>query len=193
MASTCPNPASARWRSMSKSRSTNCSAARPCRPPGSLDRRRPGRQHPSTSTSTAPTRWPSTTPSSMAAQQLLGLKSTPKVETRTAGERLAVEGIAPASSPGRADDFGGVAPAGARRHGCGACAGSGACRGRDHWRDHRNQAVISSRSYRGSTDEPIRNVSIACAACRPSRIAQTTSDWPRRRSPAANTLSRLVR
>ncbi len=41
-------------------------------------------------------------------QQLLGLKSTPKVETRTAGERLAVEGIAPASSPGRADDFGGV-------------------------------------------------------------------------------------
>jgi hypothetical protein len=40
-------------------------------------------------------------------QQLLGLKSTPKVETRTAGERLAVEGIAPASSPGRADDFGG--------------------------------------------------------------------------------------
>ena len=41
-------------------------------------------------------------------QQLLGLKSTPKVETRTAGERLAVEGIAPASTPGRADDFGGV-------------------------------------------------------------------------------------
>jgi hypothetical protein len=40
-------------------------------------------------------------------QQLLGLKSTPKVETRTAGERLAVEGIAPASPPGRADDFGG--------------------------------------------------------------------------------------
>jgi hypothetical protein len=41
-------------------------------------------------------------------QQLLGLKSTPKVETRTAGERLAVEGIAPASTPGRADDFGGA-------------------------------------------------------------------------------------
>jgi uncharacterized protein len=40
-------------------------------------------------------------------QQLLGLKSMPKVETRTAGERLAVEGIAPASTPGRADDFGG--------------------------------------------------------------------------------------
>ena len=44
-------------------------------------------------------------------QQLLGLKSTPKVETRTAGERLAVEGIAPASTPGRADDFGGARPA----------------------------------------------------------------------------------
>ena len=40
-------------------------------------------------------------------QQLLGLKSTPKAETRTAGETLAVEGIAPAASPGRADDFGG--------------------------------------------------------------------------------------
>jgi hypothetical protein len=32
------------------------------------------------------------------------------------------------------------------------------------------------------------------AACLPSRIAQTTSDWPRRMSPAANTaLATLVR
>ena len=36
---------------------------------------------------------------------------------------------------------------------------------------------------------PIRNSSTARAHCRPSRIAQTTSDWPRRMSPAANTLS----
>ena len=30
------------------------------------------------------------------------------------------------------------------------------------------------------------------AHCRPSRIAHTTSDWPRRMSPAANTLGTLV-
>src|SRR5262249_36786395 len=34
--------------------------------------------------------------------------------------------------------------------------------------------------YRGSVVEPIRNLSTACAAWRPSRIAHTTSDWPRR-------------
>ena len=59
-------------------------------------------------------------------QQLLGLKSTPKVETRTAGERLAVEGIAPASSPGRADDFGGRRAGGrSRAGGRTACCGRG--------------------------------------------------------------------
>ena len=40
---------------------------------------------------------------------------------------------------------------------------------------------------RGSVVEPIRNLSTACAAWRPSRIAHTTSDWPRRMSPQANT------
>ena len=41
--------------------------------------------------------------------------------------------------------------------------------------------------YRGSTDDPIRNSSTARAAWRPSRIAHTTSDCPRRMSPAAKT------
>ena len=40
------------------------------------------------------------------------------------------------------------------------------------------------RTYRGKLVEPIKNLSTACAAWRPSRIAQTTSDWPRRMSPA---------
>src|SRR5882762_5938099 len=42
------------------------------------------------------------------------------------------------------------------------------------------------RGYRGRVLDPIRNSSTARAHCRPSRIAQTTSDWPRRMSPAAN-------
>jgi len=42
---------------------------------------------------------------------------------------------------------------------------------------------------RGRTVSPIKNSSTARAAWRPSRIAQTTSDWPRRISPALNTLS----
>ena len=45
-------------------------------------------------------------------QQLLGLKSTPKVETRTAGERLAVEGIAPAVDAGARRRFRRRTPAG---------------------------------------------------------------------------------
>jgi hypothetical protein len=43
--------------------------------------------------------------------------------------------------------------------------------------------------HRGSSVEPIRNLSTACAAWRPSRIAHTTSDWPRRMSPAVKTLA----
>ena len=39
--------------------------------------------------------------------------------------------------------------------------------------------------YRGSSVAPIRNSSTARAHWRPSRIAQTTSDWPRRMSPQA--------
>ena len=45
---------------------------------------------------------------------------------------------------------------------------------------------------RGRVVEPIRCRSTARAHCLPSRIAQTTSDCPRRMSPAANTLSALV-
>ena len=47
--------------------------------------------------------------------------------------------------------------------------------------------------HRGKRLAPIRNSSIARAHCRPSRIAQTTSDWPRRMSPAANNLGTEVR
>ena len=39
---------------------------------------------------------------------------------------------------------------------------------------------------------PIRNWSIARAQSRPSRIAHTTSDCPRRMSPAEKTLGREV-
>ena len=37
--------------------------------------------------------------------ELLGLQVTPKLRPRSPGERLAIEGVAPAASPGRADDF----------------------------------------------------------------------------------------
>src|SRR5450830_1554438 len=45
---------------------------------------------------------------------------------------------------------------------------------------------------RGKIDDPIKNSSTARAHCRPSRIAHTTSDCPRRTSPAANTLGTEV-
>ena len=54
------------------------------------------------------------------------------------------------------------------------------------------QAGRSCR-HRGSTLSPIRYSSMARAAWRPSRIAQTIRDWPRRMSPAAKTLSLEVR
>jgi hypothetical protein len=38
----------------------------------------------------------------------------------------------------------------------------------------------------------MRNSSTARAHCRPSRIAHTTSDCPRRTSPAANTFATYV-
>jgi uncharacterized protein len=41
---------------------------------------------------------------------LLGATTAPKNQTRTAAERLVVEGVASAPAPGRADDFGGAAP-----------------------------------------------------------------------------------
>ena len=47
---------------------------------------------------------------------------------------------------------------------------------------------------RGSSEgRPVRKASTSWAHWRPSRIAQTTRDWPRRMSPAAKTLSREVR
>ena len=56
------------------------------------------------------------------------------------------------------------------------------------WAADRREVAIDRRSaQRGSVVDPIRNLSTACAAWRPSRIAHTTSDWPRRMSPAANT------
>jgi len=56
------------------------------------------------------------------------------------------------------------------------------------------QAVALGTRFdqRGSSLAPIRNSSTARAHCRPSRMAQTTSDWPRRMSPAANTFGTLV-
>ena len=51
---------------------------------------------------------------------------------------------------------------------------------------------VREPGQRGSSEDPIRNSSTARAHCRPSRIAQTTSDWPRRRSPAANTFGTEV-
>ena len=52
--------------------------------------------------------------------------------------------------------------------------------------------VATTMIQRGSTDDPIRNSSTARAHWRPSRIAHTTSDWPRRMSPAANTFGTEV-
>lgn len=54
------------------------------------------------------------------------------------------------------------------------------------------RAVHRHRFQRGRVELPIRNVSTARAHCRPSRIAHTTSDCPRRMSPAAKTWLTLV-
>ncbi len=45
-------------------------------------------------------------------------------------------------------------------------------------------AYCTLRIYRGRSVRPIRNLSMAWAAWRPSRIAHTTRLWPRRMSPA---------
>jgi hypothetical protein len=49
-----------------------------------------------------------------------------------------------------------------------------------------------SNAYLGNRLDPITNSSTARAAWRPSRMAHTTRLWPRRMSPAANTLGTLV-
>jgi hypothetical protein len=62
---------------------------------------------------------------------------------------------------------------------------SASLRARDDIQFFYSNAV--STLYRGRLLEPIRNSSTARAAWRPSRIAQTTSDCPRRMSPQAKT------
>ena len=62
-----------------------------------------------------------------------------------------------------------------------------------HQPEQRQQRQFRALRHRGRSDCPIRNSSTARAHCRPSRIAQTTSDCPRRASPAANTLPIEVR
>jgi hypothetical protein len=57
---------------------------------------------------------------------------------------------------------------------------------------YRGARVKAIEAYRGRSVLPIRNVSIERAQRRPSRIAQTTSDWPRRMSPAENTFGSEV-
>ena len=139
--------------------------------------------------STGPCRYRCRIPSSMAAAELLGLVAAPKRDARSPGEKLAVEGIAPAAVPGRADDF----PGSRRRLADHRAALADRRTVAADPADHRRQAAEQQPAYRGSTVVPISASSIARAAWRPSRIAHTTSDWPRRMSPAANTLSTLVR
>lgn len=68
---------------------------------------------------------------------------------------------------------------------------------RDGASDNRSASPLISVSVlpnqRGSSLPPIKNSSTARAHWRPSRMAQTTSDWPRRMSPAVKTFSALVR
>src|SRR6185503_18900245 len=66
--------------------------------------------------------------------------------------------------------------------------------GANLWQPAWSGSLISARQLapqpdqRGSSENPIRNSSTERAHCRPSRIAQTTSDCPRRMSPAAKSL-----
>ena len=59
-------------------------------------------------------------------------------------------------------------------------------------RAEKGQGSAREIAYRGKVVSPIRYSSTPRAHWRPSRIAQTTSDWPRRMSPQAKTLSRLA-
>jgi len=60
--------------------------------------------------------------------------------------------------------------------------------------DKYNRSILNDKAstYLGRTLLPIKYSSTDFAHWRPSRIAQTTSDCPRRISPAANTLGWLV-
>jgi hypothetical protein len=57
---------------------------------------------------------------------------------------------------------------------------------------HKQRKIQLDAAYRGNSEKPIRDSSTARAHWRPSRIAHTTSDWPRRMSPAAKTLGTEV-
>ncbi len=59
-------------------------------------------------------------------------------------------------------------------------------------RKGRRDARAAFVDYRGRVVAPISVSSMAAAHWRPSRIAQTTSDWPRRMSPQANTFGSEV-
>ena len=52
--------------------------------------------------------------------------------------------------------------------------------------------IVLQPFHMGRSERPISHSSTARAHCRPSRIAQTTKDWPRRISPAVKTPSSLV-
>src|SRR3546814_8005154 len=52
---------------------------------------------------------------------------------------------------------------------------------------HKSEKYRPASAQRGNTLLPIRNLSTACAHCRPSRMAHTTSDCPLRMSPQENT------
>jgi hypothetical protein len=79
---------------------------------------------------------------------------------------------------------------------CGGCGHDGVGLMRDRPLSRAMTAFLKSgsepRAYLGRSVFPIRNVSIDRAHSRPSRMAQTTSDWPRRMSPAVNTFGREV-
>jgi hypothetical protein len=57
---------------------------------------------------------------------------------------------------------------------------------------HDEFRVTVRRAYLASSVFPIRKISIERAQSLPSRMAQTTSDWPRRMSPAENTFGSEV-
>ena len=92
-----------------------------------------------------------------------------------------IKGERPMSKPGRADDF---AWPRSRSHNRRRASGAGAAAAA---RAEGRIAAQLRASQRGRSLRPIRKRSMACAAWRPSRIAHTTSDCPRRMSPAANT------
>jgi hypothetical protein len=53
--------------------------------------------------------------------------------------------------------------------------------------------IARENAQRGNSLDPIKNASTDLAHCRPSRIAHTTSDCPRRMSPAVKTFGTDVK